>query len=298
VLIADAGNFTSYNRREGADFADCMLKGMGKIGYDVVTISNKDLSNGIELLRNAEATYGLNFVSSNIYSTQTGRPLFNPYIIKRDHRLKVGIFGLTEELYWRDKPLMDSLKIEVRPYREIASEIVKRLRGKVDYLVLLTDLRLNSLDSLLSKNPGIDLVITTGSYQPGVRKNFESPTLEVGTGHRGYTGNLLEIPFRPQRSDTAAYHEVETDLTQDVASDSALISLISDCKPQPQTPAAIKATAGQTSLYHNPAGSQTQKNGQSAQDQSQVRKSPFPKPVTRTVPPPTATKGEQSESNH
>ena len=295
VLIADAGNFTSYNRREGADFANCMLKGMGRIGYDVVSISNKDLNNGIELLKNAEVNYGLTFVNANIYSTQSGRPVFSPYIIKKDHGLKVGIFGLTEELYWRDKPLLDTLQIEVRPYREIAPEIVNRLRGKVDYLVLLTDLRLNSLDSLLTKNPGIDLVVTTGSYQPGVRKNYDSPALEVGTGHRGYTGNLLEIPFDPQHPDTVMYAEIETQLTQDVASDSALLSLITDCKPQPQNQAA-KTASSQTSYNDKPSGSQN--NGASAQNRGQVRKSPFPKPVSRTVPPPRESGGDQSKSDN
>ena len=99
VLIADAGNFTSYNRRMGADHADCMLKCMGRIGYDVVGISNKDLNTGIELLENAEVYYGLKFVSANLYNRTTNRPYFRPYIIKKHAGLKVGIFGLTEELY-------------------------------------------------------------------------------------------------------------------------------------------------------------------------------------------------------
>jgi 2',3'-cyclic-nucleotide 2'-phosphodiesterase (5'-nucleotidase family) len=294
VLIADAGNFTSYNRREGSEYADCMLKGMGRLGYDVINISNKDLNNGIELLKKAEANYGLTFVSANIYSTKTSRPLFQPYVVKKDHGIKVGIIGLTEELYWRDKAMMDTMQIEVRPYRQIAPAIINHLQSRVDYVVLLTDLRLNSLDSLLAKNPGIDLVVTTGSYQPGVRKEFNvSPALEVGTGHRGYTGNLLEIPFDPQHPDTVMYRQVDTELTSNVLSDSSILALITDCKPQPQAKTAV---ANPNRQYANPTKTKPRTYGGTALDRGQTKKTPFPKPVTRTVPPPTETNGGKSQS--
>ncbi|KPL07786.1 hypothetical protein AMJ86_02860 [bacterium SM23_57] len=288
VLIADAGNYTSFNRRMGADHADCMLKCMGRMGYDVLGISNKDLDTGIELLKDAETQYGLKFVCANLYNKTTNQPYFSPYIIKKDAGLKVGIFGLTEELYWRDRILMDTLGIETRPYREICPDIVNKLRSKVHYVVLLTDLRNNSLDSLLLNNPGIDLAITTGTYKAGVRRIDDCPTLVVGTGHRGMSGNLVEIPFDPQYGDSVVYHEAEALLTDEVASDSLLTALVQDCKPKPQ-PVVRQNTRrprSQTALEGRAApGTEGEDKSSQIAGKKPISKTPFPKPVARTIPP-------------
>jgi len=273
VIIADAGNFTSANKREGADFTDCMLKGMGKIGYNVLGISKKDIDNGIDVLKDAEHKYGMTFVCANVYDKKAGRPLFRPYIIKKDAGLKIGIFGLTEELFWRDKAVMDSLGIETRPYRDVCGEILKRIRGKVNFVVLLTDLRSTSLDSLLAKNPGIDLVITTGAFQPGVAKSKQAATLVAGTGFRGFTGDLVEIPFDPQHPDSIAFKQIDTELTETIGSDSVLASLITDCKPKTEVPPK------ESQVIPTEPGKQVPPNA------AQTQRPPVPRPVTRTIPP-------------
>jgi len=254
-----------------------MLKGLGKIGYDVLGISKKDIDNGIEVLKDAEHKYGVTFVCANVYDKKAGRPLFRPYIIKKDAGLKIGVFGLTEELFWRDKAVMDSLGIETRPYRDVCPEILKRLRGKVDYVILLTDLRGNSLDSLLAKNEGIDLAITSGAFQPGVSKSKQAPTLVAGTGFRGYTGDLVEIPFDPQHPDSIAFKQVDIELTETIGSDSVLVSLITDCKPKTEIP----AKADQVSKYETPSAAEKQAPLKGTESQ----RPPVPRPVTRTIPP-------------
>ena len=183
---------------------------------------------------------------------------------------------------------MDTLGIEIKPYRDICPDILSKLRSKVHYVVLLTDLRNNSLDSLLLNNPGIDLAITTGTYKAGVRQIDDCRTLVVGTGHRGMSGNLVEIPFDPQYGDSVVYHEAEALLTDEVASDSLLLALVQDCKPKPK-PVVRKSTrrpGSQTALEGRaaPGAAEQDKSSQIA-GKKPISKTPFPKPVSRTVPP-------------
>jgi hypothetical protein len=159
----------------------------------------------------------------------------------------------------RDKALLDTSGIQVQSYREVCQEMVKKLRHKVDYLILLTDLRNNVLDSLVQANPGIDLILTTGSYSMNAMQMTNSKTLLVGTGFRGQDATLLEFPFDLQRPDSLIYRQVQKPLTEDIKEDSTLAALVTECKPKP-IPAKIippkeseAVKKGETSLGGPPA---------------------------------------------
>ncbi len=274
VLIADAGGFTDYNPRTGEEKTSCMLQCFSRIGYEVVGISDKDFRHGLEFLVEMANKHGLTFVSSNLYYEDSNQPIFEQYKIIKQAGIKVGVFGLTDEMFWRNKAYVDTMGIEIRSYRDVCAEMVKKLRSKVHYLVLLTDLRQKSLDTLIVHNPGIDFVMTTGTYTTGTRRLDVSPTLIVGTGNRGQSGAMVEIPFDPQNPDTVVFHEVQRQLTDAVGVDSLLADLITECAPKP--PQKEKA--------HRPRGKDTALIGKDKskasdiKEKKPIRKSPYPSP--------------------
>jgi 2',3'-cyclic-nucleotide 2'-phosphodiesterase (5'-nucleotidase family) len=249
--------------------------------YHAVGLTKQDLHNGIDFLKNAESTYGLTFVSSNICHKDNNRPIFQPYIINKEAGLKVGVFGLTDEAFWRDQKMMDTLGIAIQPYRQVAPQMVKKLRSKVHYLIVLTDLRKNMLDSLLVSNPGIDMALTTGSYKIGVRQVKECDGLVVGTGSRGPSGTMVEIPFDPQHPDTVIYREVQLLLTEDVETDSSLEKLIAQCtqKAKDQIKSTYQSRKSPTQRTRTPTKQEAAKA-----NKQPVKKSPFSKPADKPVP--------------
>ena len=279
VLIADAGGFTDFNAKLGPQKTSCMLQCFAKMNYDVIGINDKDLRHGVDFLHEVESTYGLTFVSSNIIYQESNRPVFKPYAIIKDAGIKVGVFGLTDEMFWRNKAYDDTLGIEIRPYRDVCSDMIEKLRSKVHYLVLLTDLRQKSLDTLIINHPGIDLVMTTGTYTTGVRRLDNSPTLVVGTGHRGQSGAMVEIPFDPQNPDTVVFHESQKQLTDAVGVDSLLVDLIAECRPQLTKKKNAKRTAAKKTALQ---GSSASKNEANAKEKQPVRKSPYQSPGKQT----------------
>ena len=278
VLIADAGGFTDYNPRTGAEKTSCMLQCFSRIGYDVVGISDKDFRHGLEFLVEMSTKHELTFVSSNLYYQDSDQPIFEQYKILKKAGIKVGVFGLTDEMFWRNKAYVDTMGIEIRSYRDVCAEMVDKLRSKVHYLVLLTDLRQKSLDTLLVHNPGIDFVMTTGTYTTGIRRLDVSPALIVGTGNRGQSGAMVEIPFDPQNPDTVIFHEAQKQLTDAVGVDSLLADLITECTPKP--PPKKKA--------HRPSEKNTALMGKDPAKVSDIkekqpaRKSPYPSPGQHT----------------
>ena len=258
VIVADAGNFTDYNMRETREKTDCLLQCLGKMKYNVVGLNKQDLVNGVEYLQNEEKNNGIRFVCANLNRKDSKRTIFRPYIIEKRAGIKVGFFGLSDEAFWKDKALLDTSGLQIQPCREVYAEMVKKLRHKVHYLVLLTDLRNNVLDSLVQNIPGVDLILTTGSYNVNATRMANSNTLLVGTGSRGQDATMLEIPFNAQKGDSVVYRQVQKPLTEDIKEDSTLVTLVTACRPKP-VPAKIippdkniPVKPGQTNLQGRP----------------------------------------------
>ncbi len=273
VLIADAGGFTDYNPRTGEEKTSCMMQCFSRIGYDVVGISDKDFRHGLEFLVEMSKQHELTFVSSNLFYQDSDQPIFEQYKIIKQAGIKVGVFGLTDEMFWRNKAYVDTMGIDIRSYRDVCAEMMEKLRSKVHYLVLLTDLRQKSLDTLIVNNPGIDLVMTTGTYTTGTRRLDSSPTLIVGTGNRGQSGAMVEIPFDPQNPDTVIFHEAQRQLTDAVGVDSLLADLITECAPKPPKKKQARQPRGTDTALSGKKPAQV-----SDTKEKPVRKSPYPSP--------------------
>jgi 2',3'-cyclic-nucleotide 2'-phosphodiesterase (5'-nucleotidase family) len=280
-MIVDAGNFTDYNMRETHDKTDCLLRCLGKMKYDVIGLNKQDLVNGVEYLQNEEKNNKIQFVCANLTQKNSKHSLFRPYVIKKEAGIKVGFFGLSDEAFWRDKALLDTSGLQIQPCREVYRDMVKKLRPKVHYLVLLTDLRNNVLDSLVQNNPGVDLILTTGSYNYTATRMPNSRTLLVGTGSRGQDATMMEIPFGAQQGDSLVYRQVQKPLTEDIKEDSNLVVLVNECKPKP-APAKIKPPEQQIP----PRPGQTSLEGKSVEPVKKINNTP-PTNETKEAPPPT-----------
>jgi 2',3'-cyclic-nucleotide 2'-phosphodiesterase (5'-nucleotidase family) len=251
-----------------------MLQCFTRIGYDVVGISDKDFRHGLDFLTEMSNQHQLTFVSSNLFYQDSNQPIFERYKILKKAGIKVGVFGLTDEMFWRNKAHIDTMGIEIHSYRDVCAEMVEKLRPKVHYLVMLTDLRQKSLDTLIAHNPGIDFVMTTGSYSTQTRRLDIAPTLIVGTGHRGQSGEMVEIPFDPQNPDTVVFHEAHKQLTDAVGVDSLMADLITECNPKPTPKRRTQKQRGQNTAL---TGKDPSKVSDTKEKQP-VRKSPYQGP--------------------
>jgi 2',3'-cyclic-nucleotide 2'-phosphodiesterase (5'-nucleotidase family) len=163
-----------------------------------------DLLQGVDFLRQ-EFSQGLPLVSANLLDPTTKSPIFPPFLIKEIGGVRIAFIGLL--------PLESGPEISPAIHRanegkifigdpvEAAKETLRKLQGKADLVVLLSDLGLSKDQMVALGVPGITFILgghegrfTRKAVRAGMTHIFQS-------SHKGmYVGQLqlvLENPSKP-----------------------------------------------------------------------------------------------------
>jgi len=201
-LIVDAGAFSRGIGEIGKLRSEYMVKAMAMLGYDVVNLSARDLSNGGEFIKNLAKNSHIKFISANIYYKDSGKLFTKPYVIVKLKRqgkhsgewkeLKVGIIGLCEE---RATLFNDSIHEKMLQSRNpiVAAKVyVPKLHKKSDLVLLLAHMKYNVLQQVLSEVQGIDIVAFGGGYYRKPATSEQEGPIIVKTQNLGkYVGQLM-----------------------------------------------------------------------------------------------------------
>jgi 2',3'-cyclic-nucleotide 2'-phosphodiesterase (5'-nucleotidase family) len=129
------------------------------IGYQAYNVAAQDFIGGLDFIREIQKTAKFPFISANLADSITNQLLFQPYIIHKIGKKRFGIVGVTSE-YQIPMP-----GVKVLPIDEVLKKIIKELRKKTDYIILLVYLDRNYENEFLSKSYDVDFVLTSGSYR-------------------------------------------------------------------------------------------------------------------------------------
>ena len=142
------------------------------MGDYIYNVGYQDLAAGFEFIREMEASYGTQYVSSNILKAGTDELAFNPHKIIKRGELNIGIFGLTTKL-----PSSVN-EITVKDYIQTAKEKIAELRPQVDVLVMLLNAtRIENIDAT-NDFAGVDYIFSsreTTRTRPETVKNTGEP---------------------------------------------------------------------------------------------------------------------------
>jgi len=142
------------------------------MGDYIYNVGYQDLAAGFEFIKEMEASYGTQYVSSNILKAGTDELAFNPHKIIKRGELNIGIFGLTTKL-----PSSVNA-ITVKDYIQTAKEKIAELRPQVDVLVmLLNSTRIQNIDAT-NAFEGVDYIFSsreTTRTRPETVKNTGEP---------------------------------------------------------------------------------------------------------------------------
>jgi 2',3'-cyclic-nucleotide 2'-phosphodiesterase (5'-nucleotidase family) len=115
------------------------------------------LVQGLEFLQK-EAAQGMPFISANLLDRSTQSPIFPAAVIREVSGVRVAFFGLLSNL----PPSLSAAlgdKVSVKDPAEAARETVKKLQGKADLFILLSDLGLQREREIATSVPGIDFIL-------------------------------------------------------------------------------------------------------------------------------------------
>lgn len=179
-----------YEVKEASEKARLILEAFNFIHYDAFGIGDDDLTLGKDFLVDLSKRATFPFLSSNLYDVESGKPLFQPYLVKEVKGLRIAIFSLlSPDLFRPEDPRIKGL--EVKPPIEVAKTLIEEFQPKVDLLILLSHLGYPKDVELAQALSGIHIIV--GSHtgvnllNPPVIKN----TVLLQTPSKGmYVGRM------------------------------------------------------------------------------------------------------------
>jgi len=224
MLVLDAGDllFKKYfnpipenELKRLTQKAHLIIESFNLIGYDAMGVGDDDLTLGKEFLLEISKKANFRILSSNLFDEQTGKPLFQPYLLKEVNGLRIGIFSLLSPDVFLSQGDPRKKGLIFRPPVETAQNMVKELQPKTDLIILLSHLSYPKDMELAQAVPGIHLIL--GSHT-GIHLTYPPPiknTIIVQTAPKGMYAGRLDLTFNNQEPvfyNTATKRSLEINL--------------------------------------------------------------------------------------
>ncbi|MCB9391367.1 MAG: hypothetical protein H6506_01810 [Calditrichaeota bacterium] len=194
-----------------------MVNSYEDLHYDILNIARQEVSMGYEtLVALRDTTKDTKYVSANLIETKTGKPLFDPYVIRDFGNMRVGVMGLLRDADFPvTSSLVDSTVMRVTNTRDAAKQYLPELFRKTDAVVLLCELPTDDIDSLVADFPDLDMVISTGALRTGETATvLGKKTHVLGTGSSGYNGHYATLEFQPSWGDSVGFADFKDALLE------------------------------------------------------------------------------------
>jgi hypothetical protein len=164
-----------------------MVKEMDVLGYDVVTLGERELNFGQQYLLDTFKKTKIDVVSANLVFADSKKPFVKPYVIRKICTVRVAVTGLLGK-EMKIRQLAKDPALEVLDPTETAKKLIPELRKKADVIVVLSHLGLTDTQKLTIDVPGIDVLVF--GHQGGLFKTF-SKTQDAITIRGGERGQYL-----------------------------------------------------------------------------------------------------------
>ncbi|MEJ2212220.1 MAG: hypothetical protein P8129_24790 [Anaerolineae bacterium] len=132
---------------------EVIVAGMNLMGYDAMALGPRDLSLGLEVLRQRMAQAEFPFLSANVVLAESGELLAPAYAVLEVGPYRLGVLGLTR------RPKEPIAGLNVGDAQAAIERWLPEVRAEADVVVLLTNLDLRTASELVRAVPGVDLVV-------------------------------------------------------------------------------------------------------------------------------------------
>ncbi len=195
-IILSAGDIFTYQGYKSKLFATAILKAMNYMGYDAICLGDEDFRLG-RCLKDVLRQAHFKIILTNLYVRSfKGIKNIVPYLIIRRAGIRIAIVSLIDpsllngELIEKFFPHIVCYKPRVR-----LRAIIDKIKGHVDFIILLSHMGLRQTEKLVSEIKGIDMAIV--GHFPNTCSNVikEDGCLIVQTGRAGRQLSVIRLCF-------------------------------------------------------------------------------------------------------
>ena len=190
-VSVDSGD--SFPPRDDRLLAGYVLKMMGMIKYDVVSIGDQELICGVDYLE--KNLNKLPFYSANLQACNETMcyPLTKPYLIKEVNNVKIAILSIIDKDVFTLFPKEKISGIKIIDHREYLKNIIPELRKQADIVIVVSHSGDDEDREIAKEIPGIEVII--GGHSQTLHKVplKINNTLIVQTGENGHRVGVLKL---------------------------------------------------------------------------------------------------------
>jgi hypothetical protein len=186
VLVLGGGDFADRPNEIGIYRTQIALEAMERMGYDAITIGDRELSMGPIFLSENIDRSRLPVVTTNLFLN--GERFGAPYLLLEKNGMKVGIVSALMELGTQYSKVW-----EIRDPFEELKNIMPELEGKCDVIVILAHVGFTKAFDIASQFPQIDVIVAAHGSRKTDQPTVVEKALLVKAGNEGKWLGRLDI---------------------------------------------------------------------------------------------------------
>ncbi|HSB04873.1 MAG TPA: hypothetical protein VLK23_06715, partial [Thermodesulfobacteriota bacterium] len=139
--------------------AHLMIESFNLMSYTAMGIGDDDLTLGKEFLLEISKKANFPFLSSNVLDETSGKILFQSFLIKEINGFRIGIFSLLSPDFFTSPSDPRRKGVNIQSPVETAQAMVKELKPKTDFIILLSHLGYAKDIELAQTVEGINIIV-------------------------------------------------------------------------------------------------------------------------------------------
>jgi len=229
VLLLATGNVVSQAGRQDEIKYQIAISAMKKMGYQAVNIGEKDLTLGVDYLKYVQESFQAPIVCANLISE--GKPLFSQYRIVKIGSLSVGIIGVISKKYQYLIDTQEPKLTLLEPQNAIKS-VMKKIKGKVELVVLLGSMEIEEAKGVLQKFPIIKIaLLSSDKDKPLCKMEKDTSCIIATSSKKSEYVNKIELYFNQNERKIKDFSFSSIPLSEDIP-DSSIMQQLMDLYQQ------------------------------------------------------------------
>ena len=200
TIILDSGDLffqkeylNDSTRNEMAAKASLIVDAFNEMSTTAINIGDDDFILGLDYLLSLRDRAQFPFISSNIYSAEYEKPIFEEYVIWNNNGIRVGLIGLA----WDSGNYPEAVIVQ-DPYLS-AKNVITKIQDKVDLIIAFTHMPLKVEIALADSLPEVELFIGGHDGKSMIKPKLANDHGMYKAGNGGESIGIIELKITDRR---------------------------------------------------------------------------------------------------
>jgi hypothetical protein len=252
-LMLDGGDLFGRRSRQEQLETEFLCEQTAAFGTDAIGFGEFDLNYGLPFLRKMIDTYKLPFTCANVRDGKTGKLILPEFLVVTKNGIRFGIVSVLDP----DNKIItmnpDEGEFRVDDPATTLRQVLPRLRGLCDTVVLIAHTGDASAETLLAKVSGIDILLLGHTSRYLETKQITRDALVIGSSFEGRYVGRADLTVDPANGNVLTAKIAITGLDATLADDPTMAAKLAAFKTS-----FNQAQASQRAKFPRDQGSKTE----------------------------------------